>query len=95
MILQINETDETMLLSTMSKPISEQEKQLHDDRDHVIQPLDSMASPADHVTQSKNVVKLQVSDDEDDDLIPYDTVPHPCDAPYYLREAIQGTFLHC
>ena len=76
-------------------PISEQEEQLHNDRDHVIQPLDNMASPADHVTQPKNVVKLQViddDDDDDDDLIPYVSVPYPHDVPHYLREAISGTF---
>ena len=76
----------------MSMPISEQEEQLHDDGDHVIQPLENMASPADYVTEPKNV-KLQVSDDDDDDdLIPYDCVPHSREVPYYLREAISGTF---
>ena len=73
----------------MSIPISEQEKQLHIDRDHVIQP---MPSPADHVTQSK-VVNMQVSDDDDDDLIPFDShLSCPPNAPRYLREAISGTF---
>lgn len=96
MILQINESGETILLSKMSMPISEQEEKLHGDRDRVIKPLDNMASPANHVTHPKNVVKLQVSDDDDDDddLIPYDSVPHSRDVPHYLREAISGIFTY-
>ena len=78
----------------MAIPISEQEKKLHRNVDHVIQPADDVTLPADHVIQSKVPVKVHVSDDDDDDdLIPFDIAPqHPRNLPRYLREAISGTF---
>lgn len=80
----------------MAMPIIEQEKQLFNNMDHVIQPVDKLTPPTDHVTSQReevdDVVNVHTSDDDDDDLIPFQITPqHNPNVAHYLREAIAGT----
>lgn len=84
----------------MAMPIPEQETQLYNfcqSADHVIQSVDNVVPPIDHVTGSKVTNLVQVvanndgDDDDDDDLIPFNDTPKH-NIPYYLREAISGNF---
>ena len=75
----------------MSLPITEQEKQLHNNVDHVIQPVDNVV-PAVGQPKVMNAIKIVDDDDDDDDLIPFDTTPQSHrNVPHYLREVMSGT----
>ena len=79
----------------MSLPITEQEKQLHYNVDHVVQPVDNVV-PAAGQPKVMNAIKIVVDDDDDDDddddLIPFDATPQSHhNVPHYLREVMSGT----